>query len=44
MPIPTLPTFTTTSIIKSNTNKLFSKGILLLSPLIPLIIMLKHRG
>ena len=39
--IPTLPTSTTTSIIESNTNKLSSKGILLLSPLLPFIITSK---
>ena len=40
--IPTLPTPTTTSIIESNTNKLFSKAILLLSPLLPPIIISKR--
>ena len=38
----TLPTLTTTSIIESNANKLSSKGILLLSPLLPLIVIPKR--
>ena len=39
---PTLPTPTTTSIIESNTNKLSSKGVLLLSSLLPSIIIPKR--
>ena len=40
--IPTLPTSTTTSIIESNTNKLSSKDILLLSLLLSSIINSKY--
>ena len=40
--IPALPTSTTTSVIESNANKLSSKGVLLLSPLLPPVVTSKR--
>ena len=41
---PALPASTAASVAESNANKLSSKGVLLLSPLLPPFVIPKRRG